>query len=98
MDLTELRREYAFDGLKESDLDDNPFSQFKTWFKNAIDAKVLCGNGASQRILQKIDMPHVDYFLALTPIDEINLIASKAAKTLGAKKIIGFSLIAFFSG
>ena len=56
--------------------------------KNAIDAKVLCGNGASQRILQKIDMPHVDYFLALTPIDEINLIASKAAKTLGAKKVI----------
>ncbi len=56
--------------------------------KNAIDAKVLCGNGASQRILQKIDMPHIDYFLALTPIDEINLIASKAAKTLGAKKVI----------
>ena len=56
--------------------------------KNAIDARVLCGNGASQRILQKIDMPHVDYFLALTPIDEINLIASKAAKTLGANKVI----------
>ncbi|MBI45818.1 MAG: Trk system potassium transporter TrkA [Candidatus Marinimicrobia bacterium] len=56
--------------------------------KNAIDAKVLCGNGASQRVLQKIDMAQIDYFLALTPLDEINLIASKAAKALGAKKII----------
>jgi len=66
------------------DIDEQKCSKIK----NAIDAKVLCGNGASQRILQKIDMPHVDYFLALTPIDEINLIASKAAKTLGAKKVI----------
>ena len=56
--------------------------------KNAIDAKVLCGNGASQRILQKIDMHQIDYFLALTPLDEINLIAAKAAKALGAKKVI----------
>ena len=56
--------------------------------KNAIDAKVLCGNGASQRILQKIDMHQIDYFLALTPLDEINLIAAKAAKILGAKKVI----------
>ena len=56
--------------------------------KNAIDAKVLCGNGASQRVLQKIDMTQIDYFLALTPLDEINLIASKAAKALGAKKLL----------
>ena len=56
--------------------------------KNAIDAKVVLGNGASQRTLQKIDMTNIDYFLALTSLDEINLIASKAAKTLGAKKVI----------
>jgi len=56
--------------------------------KNAIDAKVIHGNGASQRVLQKIDMNEIDYFLALTPLDEINLIASKAAKILGAKKVI----------
>lgn len=56
--------------------------------KNAIDAKVVLGNGASQRILQQIDMTNIDYFLALTSLDEINLIASKAAKILGAKKVI----------
>ena len=57
--------------------------------KNAIDARVIEGNGASQRILQKIDnMSNVDYFLALTPIDEINLIASKISKAMGAKKVI----------
>ena len=56
--------------------------------KNAIDAKVIHGNGASQRILQMIDMNEIDYFLSLTPTDEINLIASKAAKILGAKKTI----------
>ena len=56
--------------------------------KNAIDAKVILGNGSSQRILQKIDLEQVDYFLALTPLDEINLIACKTAKALGAKKAI----------
>ncbi len=56
--------------------------------KNAIDAKVIHGNGASQRILQMIEMTEIDYFLALTPIDEINLIACKTAKALGAKKTI----------
>ena len=56
--------------------------------KNAIDAKVVHGNGASQRVLQMIEMNEIDYFLALTPIDEINLIACKTAKALGAKKTI----------
>ena len=57
--------------------------------KNAIDARVIEGNGASQRVLQKIDkMSNVDYFLALTPIDEINLIAAKISKAMGAKKVI----------
>ena len=43
------------------------------FFKNALDAKVVLGNGASQRTLQKIDMTNIDYFLALTSLDEINL-------------------------
>ena len=30
--------------------------------KNAIDPKVILGNGASQRILQKIGMKQIDYF------------------------------------
>ena len=56
--------------------------------KNTIDAKVIEGNGASQRTLQKIDMKNIDYLLALTRIDEVNLVASHIAHSLGAKKII----------
>ena len=55
---------------------------------NNIDAIVIEGNGASQRILQKINLNDVKYFLALTRIDEINLVASSIAKKLGAKKVI----------
>ena len=68
-------------------IDTNPEKCLKV--KNAIDARVIEGNGTSQRILQKIDtMADVDYFLSLTSLDEINLIASKAAKTMGANKTI----------
>jgi len=56
--------------------------------KNAIDAKVIEGNGASQRILQKIDMKNIDYLLALTRIDEVNFVSCYLAHSLGAKKII----------
>ena len=56
--------------------------------KNAIDAKVIEGNGASQRVLQKIDMKSIDYLLALTKIDEINFVSSYLAHSLGVKKVI----------
>ena len=56
--------------------------------KNTIDAKVIEGNGASQRVLQKIDMKNIDYLLALTGIDEVNFVSSYLAHALGAKKII----------
>ena len=56
--------------------------------KNAIDAKVIEGNGASQRILQKVDMQNIDYLLALTRIDEVNFVSCYLAHSLGAKKII----------
>ena len=55
---------------------------------NNFDARVIIGNGASQRILQKIDMPNVDYLLALTRIDEVNLVASQISTKLGVKKVI----------
>ena len=56
--------------------------------KNTIDASVIEGDGCSQRILQTIDFANVDYFLALTKIDEINLVACTIAKKMGAKNII----------
>ncbi len=57
--------------------------------RNTIDARVIEGDGASQRILQKIENMHeIDYLLALTRIDEVNLVASQIARDLGAKKVI----------
>ena len=56
--------------------------------KNNLDAHVVEGDGASQRILQSIDMKKVDYLLALTRIDEVNLVASRISKKMGAKHVI----------
>ena len=55
---------------------------------NTIDAKVIEGNGASQRTLSKINLEEVDYFISITKSDEVNLVASIAAKKLGVRKVI----------
>lgn len=56
--------------------------------KNNLDAHVIEGDGASQRILQKLDMKKVDYLITLCPIDEVNLVASRISKKMGAKHVI----------
>jgi len=56
--------------------------------QNSIDAKVIEGDGTSQRLLAEIDMPDIDYILALTRIDEVNLVASQIASKMGAKHVI----------
>ena len=56
--------------------------------QNSIDAKVIEGDGTSQRLLSEINMENVDYILALTRIDEVNLVASQIASKMGAKHII----------
>ncbi|MAJ44142.1 MAG: Trk system potassium transporter TrkA [Candidatus Marinimicrobia bacterium] len=53
-----------------------------------FDVSVIEGDGASQRVLQQIDMESIDFFFALTRIDEVNLVASRMAKKMGANKII----------
>tara|TARA_B100001029_G_C15049171_1_gene449404 strand:+ start:475 stop:1824 length:1350 start_codon:yes stop_codon:yes gene_type:complete len=55
---------------------------------NTMDVRGIVGDGASQRILQQIEMDQVDYLLALTKVDEVNLVAAKSAYEMGAKKII----------
>ena len=55
---------------------------------NNIDARVIEGDACSQRIIQEIEMNEVDYLIALTRIDEVNLVASKIGKERGAKKVI----------
>ena len=81
-----LAKVLSKDGHNLSVVDINPDKCNR--IKNTIDAKVYEGNGASQRILEKINVNDVDYFLALTSTDEINLVASMAAKKLGARKVI----------
>ena len=56
--------------------------------KNTLDVHVIEGDGCSQRVLQSIGMNDVDYLLALTGIDEINLVSSQIAKKIGAKHVI----------
>ena len=56
--------------------------------RNNIDARVIEGDGCSQRIIQEIEMREVDYLISLTKIDEVNLVASKIGKERGAKKVI----------
>ncbi|RMF07798.1 MAG: Trk system potassium transporter TrkA [Candidatus Neomarinimicrobiota bacterium] len=53
-----------------------------------LDVIVVEGNGASPKNLKKVKVSEADYVLALTRVDEVNLIAAHQAHTLGAKKII----------
>ena len=56
--------------------------------QNSIDAKVIEGDGTSQRLLAEIELKEVDYILALTRIDEVNLVASQLSSKMGAKHVI----------
>ncbi len=53
-----------------------------------LDVIVVQGNGASPKNLKQANVETADYVLALTRVDEVNLIASQQAHLLGAKKII----------
>ncbi|NQV38137.1 MAG: Trk system potassium transporter TrkA [Candidatus Marinimicrobia bacterium] len=53
-----------------------------------LDVIVVHGNGASPKNLLQANIEGADYVLALTRVDEVNLIASQQAHLLGAKKII----------
>ncbi|QQL45689.1 Trk system potassium transporter TrkA [Sulfuriroseicoccus oceanibius] len=53
-----------------------------------LDARVICADGASAEVLIEAGAAGCDLFLALTSSNTINLVASKVAKTLGAKKTI----------
>ena len=55
---------------------------------NSIDARVIEGDGASQRVLQNLNLDEIDFLLCLTRIDEVNLVASRIGKKMGAKKVI----------
>ncbi|MFQ6615525.1 MAG: Trk system potassium transporter TrkA [Fidelibacterota bacterium] len=53
-----------------------------------LDVIVVHGDGASPRVLREADVQNADIVVAVTRVDEVNLIASQLAHQLGAPKII----------
>ncbi|MFC1543007.1 Trk system potassium transporter TrkA [Candidatus Neomarinimicrobiota bacterium] len=53
-----------------------------------LDVNTLEGDGASPSVLRQAQVDSTDIFLALTRIDEVNLVASEMAKELGAGTVI----------
>ncbi len=49
---------------------------------------IICGDGTDQELLQEEELSHTDAFIALTNIDEENLISSLYASKQGVRKVI----------
>ncbi len=54
----------------------------------SLDVMVVPGSASSIEILQKADIANADLYIAVTKIQEVNIISSILAKKLGAKKAI----------
>ena len=54
----------------------------------SLDASVLCGNGAAATTLAEANVGECDLFMALTSLDNTNLVSASIAKSLGAKKTV----------
>ena len=39
--IADLRQDYTLQGLRETDVNSNPFVQFKEWFDQALSADIL---------------------------------------------------------
>ncbi len=53
-----------------------------------LDVNTVEGNGASPDVLRHAQVERADVFLALTRIDEVNLVSCQMAKALGARTVI----------
>ena len=52
------------------------------------DVMAIVGDGRNVDVLEEADVGNCDFFIAWTMSDDVNLIASSLAKSLGAKNII----------
>ncbi|MGB5791663.1 pyridoxamine 5'-phosphate oxidase [Poseidonibacter sp.] len=86
MDLSQLRRKYTTKGLEIKDLDSNPIKQFETWFKNAIDAKLLEPNAMSLATVGNDMMPSIRTVLLKT-FDEQGFVFFTNYKSKKAEQI-----------
>ncbi|NLJ73074.1 MAG: Trk system potassium transporter TrkA [Syntrophomonadaceae bacterium] len=53
-----------------------------------LDVQVINGNGASWKVLESVGVRHTDLVIAVTEIDELNMIACLLAKQYGAKTTV----------
>lgn len=67
-------------------IDDNAAALAKA--DNALDVMCIQGNGASISVLMEADVRKADLVIAVTSLDETNLVCSLIAKKLGAKHTI----------
>ena len=56
--------------------------------ESSLDARVIRGNGASARCLEKAGVSSCDFFIAMTAHDQLNIVACSIARKLGAKYTI----------
>lgn len=56
-DLAGLRRHYALQTLRESDVSADPFEQFEKWFLQAVDSKLLEPNAMTLATASKTGIP-----------------------------------------
>lgn len=55
--VADLRKDYTFQGLKETDVDTNPFKQFQIWFDQALAAQLLEPNAMTLATTTKDGKP-----------------------------------------
>jgi trk system potassium uptake protein TrkA len=56
--------------------------------EDALDVRTVAGDGLATELLDQIDIDRAALFLAVTDADEVNLLASAAAKQFGAQKTV----------
>jgi pyridoxamine 5'-phosphate oxidase len=69
LSIADLRREYSLEGLREEELDPDPFQQFATWFRAAMDAQVLETNAMTLATATRDGFPSARIVL-LKGVDE----------------------------
>ena len=69
MNLETLRREYAFEGLDECNVDANPFKQFERWFQQAVDAEIELADVMTLATATKAGIPSAR-MVVLRGVDE----------------------------
>jgi pyridoxamine 5'-phosphate oxidase len=69
LSIADLRREYSLEGLREEELHPDPFQQFATWFRAAMDAQVLETNAMTLATATRDGFPSARIVL-LKGVDE----------------------------